>query len=290
MHIEDLKRWHWIVISLVVGAVLSWVYSSSLAEGGAANSRTIGPSDFLSRAKTTTRDQNNQVMPYFRNVRVYPPLEAKQVVTLEELQVTVDRATKKRSYEYQPRQFIAEIPFAFTNRQPEKPNWTILDELNKRKIDHSYAAWASKPMVFGIGMGGSFVLIGLIWPTIQNRLQRAGLGPPVKEKKQEIDLSKVKSGRSAPTKAEQAIATGPTQADLEQLEAVNAQYERNVGGMTVAAAGNAGAKSGSAVMESPARKWDAAPTEPATGAAPNPPEDHDYRGEFYPVDRGPKKA
>ena len=43
MHVQDLKRWHWIAISVVVGLLLSFVWSSVEWD---ENLPTIGQRDF----------------------------------------------------------------------------------------------------------------------------------------------------------------------------------------------------------------------------------------------------
>ena len=119
MHIEDLKRWHWIALSILVGLALSWMYSSTAADGGAGDSRTIGPGDFLRLAGQTDRGDDKVWRPMIRNVTIYPAVTRRiegrevvnQVVNLEELVVTVDRAAKTRSQIYEPRQFVAEVDY-----------------------------------------------------------------------------------------------------------------------------------------------------------------------------------
>jgi len=293
MHIEDLKRWHWLLISVVIGLALSMVYSSTAAEGGGGERRTIGPQEFLGRFGQTTKDKSGADLPIFRNVKVYPPVEAKQVVTMDELIIAFDRTTRARSGEYQQRQFVAEIPFVVNRRAaPKDANFTIIDELNQRKsrnakLTFTYVAWASKPWVYAICTGGSVLLIGLIWPTLLATLQGAGFAAPKRAKDPHaFDLSQVRSYKPEPARVQ---ASGPTAQDMQQLAAVTSQYERSVGGMKIASGEPAmqGSQSGAAVVES-ARKWETAPVEPTT-ITQQQQEQHEYGGEFYPVDRGAKK-
>jgi hypothetical protein len=287
VQIEDLKRWHWVVISLVIGVVLSSLYASTAAEGGPGERRTIGPGEFLARLGQTTRDKSGQDLPLIRNVRVFPAVEGKQVVTLEEMVINVERDTRVRTGEYQPRQFVAEIPFALAGRRVSSEGWTIVDELNQlnRRFEFTYVAWASQPAVYAIGVGGSFLLIGILWPTLLQRLQSAGLGAAPKAERA-TDLSIVRSRPSAPART---APTGPTAQDLEQLAEVTSQYERNVADFASRApAENVGGAADATAASSGDRKWDAAPLEQTTSAEARP-QEHDYRGEFYPVDRVSKK-
>ncbi|HRK31395.1 MAG TPA: hypothetical protein PLD59_09975 [Tepidisphaeraceae bacterium] len=293
MHIEDLKRWHWVVISLVVGLLMSSVYASFASEGGGIDGRTVGPQDFLRRLGQTTKDAKGNDLPIFRNVRVYPPLEKKQVVTMEELVINIDRQTRARTGEYQQRQMVAEIPFVLNRRSPPQDlNYSIVDELAARqkrnaKIEYTYVAWAGKAWVYAICTGGSFLLIGVIWPTVLAFLQGAGFGPAAKPRSDDRwDLSKSPSSKPSPVKA---TVRGPTQQDIEQLAEVTGQYERSVGSMHIAPArAPAGGAASVASASQPERKWETGPVE-TVQIAETPKEEHEYGGEFYPVDRGAKK-
>ncbi|MCS7033615.1 MAG: hypothetical protein NZ561_06420 [Phycisphaerae bacterium] len=285
MHVEDLKRWHWIAISLIVGVVLSSIYASAAVEGGPGERRSIGPGEFLRKLNLTTRDKNNQPVPLIRNIRVYPPVEGKQVVTLEELVITVDPATNARSGEYQPRQFVAEIPFRLAMRRNTPDSWTIRNELDQRKVSYQYVAWASKPMVYALGVGGSVLVIGILWPTLLNYLQARGYGHAPRSREETVDLRKVRPSREPP--ARPAVAHGPSAADLTQLAAVTAQYEKKVADM-LASEAVPETKPTTGPVQPAARKWDAvAPEEPKIVEPPK--EEHEYSGEYYPVDRGVKR-
>lgn len=299
MHVEDLKRWHWIAISLVIGLGLAYVYSGVAAEGGPSTRRTMGPGEFFRQVGRVAKDKAGETLPMVRNVRIYPPVEGKNLVTLEELIITTDRATGARSAEYQPRQFVAEIPFTLTRQAPQNPNWTVRDELERRQktnpaVQFRYVAVAAAPYVYGICLAGSFMLIGVIWPTLLGRLQYGGYGAPPRTAAEraaddKYNLSKARSG-SAHTAAP-AAKKGPSQADLDQLHAVTARYQQNVAGMAAAGGGaSSQTHSGLAVAEPPKsaaaqRNWDAKPAEPIAPAARRP-EDEDeveVKGEYYPV-------
>jgi hypothetical protein len=221
----------------------------------------------------------------FRSVRVFPPVDNKQVVTLEELAVTTETSTRRRTGQYQARQFIAEIPFSLSNRAPRSATWTIQDELTRGKMPFTYAAWAAPSYIYPICIGGSFVLIGLLWPTLLLRLQTAGLGQARGEEEEKVDLSKFRPSKPA---AARPVPTGPTRQDMEQLAAVTAQYERSVGDATISGAARESKAGGAAASAGTARKWETAAAE-ETKSTDKPAEEHDYGGEFYPVDRGVKK-
>lgn len=284
MHIEDLKRWHWMLISLVVGLALAYVYSGLAAEGGPSNRRTIAPGEVINRIGWSTKVKSGQDMPIIRNLRIYPPVENKNLVTLEEFIVSTDRATGQRTGEYQERQFVAEIPFVLGRGKPPTETWTIRDELAKRqernkKIEFTYVSLAATPWVYAVCMTASFLLIGVIWPTVQNRLQGAGYGAPPRQKQETISLSK---SRPSKPSVSTPMKKGPTQADLDQLDAVTARYQQNVAGMASASAGES--KSGLAVAEPPKqRKWETGPLEVKEAPKPTEEDEVEVKGEYYPV-------
>lgn len=281
------------LISLVVGLALAYVYSGLAAEGGPSNRRTIAPGEVLNRVGWTMKGKAGQDMPAIRNLRIYPPVENKNLVTLEEFIVTTDRATGQRAGEYQERQFVAEIPFVLGRGKAPSETWTIRDELAKRqernkKIEFTYVTLAATPYVYAVCVTASFLLIGVIWPTLQFRLQSAGYGAPPREEKPAAPkwAAKPSAVPSAPV-----VKKGPTQADLDQLESITARYQQSVGGMaTVSGGGGGGAsgdsQSGTAVAEPPKqaqRKWETGPLEVKEAPKPAEEDDVEVKGEYYPV-------
>ena len=67
MHVQDLKRWHWAVIALVVGLALSYVWSSVEWD---ENLPTIGQRDFEAGLLI-----NYPQAGHLNNVTVMPPQE-----------------------------------------------------------------------------------------------------------------------------------------------------------------------------------------------------------------------
>jgi len=156
---------------------------------------------------------------------------------------------------------------------------SIIDYLKARQANtptlvYSYQAWREPRWVWAISLGGSVLLIGVIWPLVIRLMVRLGLGQPERAIEKGYDLSKVSSRSAAP-----AIVAAPV-ADRSELDALNAKLEENVAGMLIAE------KPADVDDESPEaeviRKLDAQPAEPPAPAAPAQ-DDQDYRGEYYPV-------
>jgi hypothetical protein len=84
------------------------------------------------------------------------------------------------------------------------------------KIDYTYEWWKAPRMSMALWMAGCLVIIGGLWPTIVNLLVYGTLSRPYEEK---VDLSKVRGTTAA------KAAHGPTQADLDQLKALEEELE-----------------------------------------------------------------
>src|SRR5688572_11908888 len=80
MHVQDLKRWHWAVIALVVGLALSYVWSSVEWD---ENLPTIGQRDFETGLTTPFPREK-----HLANVTVMPPQEGKYKVVAEQVRNT----------------------------------------------------------------------------------------------------------------------------------------------------------------------------------------------------------
>src|SRR5205814_5547936 len=77
MGIEDFKRWHWIAISVFVGAILIYtrlytIDGKRIAPGDEVNyNRTISPSEFISFLQ---RPKTENGFAWMQNVVIYPPI------------------------------------------------------------------------------------------------------------------------------------------------------------------------------------------------------------------------
>jgi hypothetical protein len=157
----------------------------------------------------------------------------------------------------------------------------FLTEASKMSFNASFQyRWMEIPkFVYPVWMGGSFLIIGLIWPALLGMMVNQGLG---RDRGRGFDLSRYK-GTSAPPVA---AASGPTAADqqrlidLEQemLASLKAQQadEPPPSAQAPEAPPQVVALSGQAAA--PAKQPEQAPAEKS------------YQGEFYPVDRqGPRQ-
>lgn len=146
----------------------------------------------------------------------------------------------------------------------------------ERPYDRELHFWQKPANAWLTAMGASVLLIGVTWPMVIRMLVRMGFGVP--EDELGVDLSKVKSSaRPEPVRA------GVTDADLSDLDSLNARLEANVAGMLMSQDELDDAEERRA-EEAVVRKLEAQRLESQQANA-KPEEPKDYKGEFYPVAR-----
>lgn len=142
-------------------------------------------------------------------------------------------------------------------------------------VTFRYAWWDAPELRIGAWMVVGFVVFGLILPMIVRLIV------PAPEREKSAGLGKVRSAKPQPV-----APKGPSAEDEAQLEALEAQLEKNLEG-----AFPAGVESDDEQDDAPApiRTLNAGPVE-APQQAPTPQEAREYAGEFYPtVAHAPKK-
>ena len=177
MSIQNVKRWQWILISLIIGAGFGYIAHLPTADWHSAFGKTISQQEF---EEGLVREQSG--LKWFRNLVVYPE--------------SIDDGNK------QLKLLIV--------------SGTVLDYLKTVKgASFAYAWWRDPAWAIGLWTAGSFVVIGLIWPTLINLIAFGSFNQPKEEKG--IDLSKVSSGtsKSAPPKEVDLEAAAKMAAELE---------------------------------------------------------------------------
>jgi hypothetical protein len=276
MQVQDLKRWHWALIALVVGVALSYAWTN------------VEPTIPRSLGQATFEDllvrPPHEGHAWLENLTVYPPEEGVYVVTGEQLTVT----SGSKEGTYKPFAYMAKIPYVpgagrtVAGAKPSAPaDQTILTYLKTTAEQHAHVdyryAWERKPAaVYAIWTVGSLVVIGGVWPSLVSLLTGGGLGLTRQKDDDDYDLSRFGSGKEAAP----AGPTGPTTADVDQLKAVEAELEQKLAGFGITGATDA---AGGTDQAGGVRKLDAQPLEAAPIDKPEEPKD--YKGEFYPVAR-----
>jgi len=129
-----------------------------------------------------------------------------------------------------------------------------------------------------MSMGGSVLLIGVVWPQVIRMLVKMGLGNPEVPQEAGYDLSKV---QQRPT--ERPAAPVATEEDAAELAAFNAQLESKVGGMKIVDEKRDETEE-RRQEQAVIRKLSDAPLE-RQDADKKPDEEKTFGGEYYPVAR-----
>jgi len=165
---------------------------------------------------------------------------------------------------------------------PPQSGKTVLDWLNDAKaqfpwVSYRFAWWAVPRNCMLLWIGGTFLVVGVIWPVVNESLMRVGLGPQRKPRERRVSLASSKSSPSP----EPAVAAGMTEDDEAKLRALEESLEASL---------KAGATAEPAVEEEEEEAPVAVvalsnkPADPAPALSTGATElDVEFGGEFYPV-------
>ena len=275
MQVQDLKRWHWLIVALVVGLALSYVWSAFEWE---ENHPTMSQRDFEAGLTVPYGTQG-----HLQRVTVMPlGVDGAYKVIAEQMRNTDTRGEMI----FTPRAFRADVPYKaglWRGEGEEYPN--VLEFLKKAKeispeVKYRYAWYRETWAVFMLCTGASVLLIGGVWPSVVSLMVGAGLGLQREAKGPEYDLSRFKSEPPKPSQRHE-----PTPEEIAHMRELEAELERKLEAQRL---GMPVPEDQPAAKEAAPRQLDAGPLEAA--AIQKNEEEHDYKGEFYPVDRHlPKK-
>jgi hypothetical protein len=150
---------------------------------------------------------------------------------------------------------------------------------NAIPVTFHYVWWESaNPVhVYAMWMTGSFLLIGVIWPTLLQVMVKGGLG---RTKPDEFDLSRYKPSSTPAAAPKPAMAV--TKDDMQQLQEMQDSLEASL-----RASGSTPGPSAApqAQPAAPAIKVLAGSAAESAAVPQTPQEAKEYKGEFYPVVR-----
>jgi hypothetical protein len=307
MQIEDLKRWHWALIGLVLGLAFSYVWQDHDVVGDRYYQLGEIKQRVFEREAQSKSGESGQ--PILQNVRVEPPVhdyqgEIRQIVVGQRLRFD----PKNQKEVLVPFYYYASVPYKPMIPAPGESSLpkdaAVLDYLAAAKTRNPALryrfAWELQDNWFtSLWAVGGLVVVGGIWPTILNLLLGMGFGRPRKSAEAKSDaeyLSRFGKGKKVPPKV--SAPTGPTEEDRAQLDQMNQSMEAQL-----AAAGVFATQPAAPVETAEPKLATSAPAVvqlSATPAAPRPEErqpgetEEEFRkrfagGEFYPVSRGPRK-
>jgi hypothetical protein len=272
MRIESLKRWHWCIIGILVGAVVAAV-NLKIGPGEPRGMETVGPL-VLEEQLLHRIDPSKRVVYAVENLRIHPPTEmplpgeSRGQAEFLSYDVLLVRKDNKKQAERYPRSMVME------QRTPKAKSVVgsldglsireYLDKLNAHietldkskfswlgKLNYRFA-WIETPKgAYSVYTLGGLVAIGLIWPSIVQFLIGAGFGRA--KEVDEADLSRYKS-RKEPQKTK----AGVTQADMDHLAELEAELEAKLKSGDIA---DAPSKTASPPKPAPVPVLNAGPTE-----------------------------
>ena len=233
MRITAVKRWQWLALSVVLGLALWGLRRWDGASVPAGFESLNDPKTFESGLVTRI-----QGVPLFKDVQVHRRQLDDGSGTTREVHVVLgkycpglpERGTA--TYRWRPTVFVAPIPYHAHGVPGDLaaqggPSPTVLDLLEtlgeSEGVRYTHAWWQTYALA--TWLGGSILLVGVIWPTMINLLVFGRLTRPHEEKG--TDLSRV---RSAPP---QAAPQELSQEDLARLREMERQLEEGLGGATV---------------------------------------------------------
>jgi hypothetical protein len=147
---------------------------------------------------------------------------------------------------------------------------------NAIPISFHYRWWENSRYTYEAWMIGTFLIVGVIWPTLLGVMLRGGFG---RLTPQEYDLSRFK-GAPEPEMSAKPATPVVTKSDMEKLRELEKNMEETLkaGALAAPAAAAAAPAAQSVVKKLAGGPAEAAPAIPAAQEGPK-----EYTGEFYPV-------
>ncbi len=248
MGIENLKRWHWMIIGGVLGCILAGaqIYFQETILNFFTH-KNFSQQEF----ENVVESRLAGVGPLAQNVKVHHVYTGGYLVTFDVAkaypliipsgQVPIGKARQiklppgRRIDDFSETTFgilrvpgESYVPWSVRRSTASQPaaaaNATVVTYLQKFPDLDWKVPWTEKSHLGSVAwVLGSIVVVGVIWPEILALMIKFGLHPAPKHK-DTYELSRFKSETEAPKKT----AAEMTQSDLDQLEALEAELEKNL--------------------------------------------------------------
>jgi hypothetical protein len=286
MGIDEIKRWQWIVIGLLVGLCLGFAWTSGEPT---YDGRLSGQLEF-ERDLTRKHPKTNE--PLLRNIVIHPveldfQKKKVQVVTFQRL---YEGAKSHKTY-YQPQHFIAPVPYGqiMGLTQTSEPYASVADFLKAfgkargSTVSFRYGWESERPAAIALWTLGTTAVVGGLWPTFLSLMVGAGLGGHREKKKKEDYFDRFSR---APEPARAAAAAAVSDAERQRLDDMNRRLEAQLQAAGVIVDPNAPAVEDpeGKILAGGVRKLEGGPLEMAPAAKTADEDDEiEVKGEYYPV-------
>lgn len=320
---QNLKRWHWMLIAVAVGLVVGYIrtlYIDMVLDGH----QTISSQERFEQVLTTKEKLPGGERFAFTNLMVVRDPEDKEGKTYAIMGRCISGRPflapdgKIKRYDL-PYLYMAKTPYTPKSPLPEatrksRRTWSdffqsifevvglkkrddpksVLSYLRQLRDAHgiqfTYAWWKEPRVTVAMTVLGSVAIIGLIWPTIVNLIVFGSVFRPREEKEKGISLRKVRRpAEPAPQKPREEM----TDEELKQLLEMEAKLEAQLAAEMEKRREEGAAQPAKPKPEQPVRKFVTQPVEP-TPVAEQPKEDKVFErraDDYYPIHRGkPKKS
>lgn len=294
--IEDWSRTRWVISSLLIGLAVAYVRMQAGLPDPDVNTTPAKLEERLLRQPIL--DADNNAYPWAKHVRLYPstPAMTREGIDPEKKLAIVTSLLLEvhgNEFVYRPSATRFEEPMqAPTRRFAGEPMTTreYLDKVSaqaERQV-YAYTWWLEPQWVYLTSFAIPFLLIGVAWPIVLDRLIVAGYGRRSESLSPSLwarlrALREERARRGASAASDPMLKGKPTPAPTTMSEedlARLAAMEEGLKGFVVSQSPVAGEEA--APAPAPVRELNAQPLETQAGAR-KPEEEKSYGGEFYPT-------
>jgi hypothetical protein len=219
MTLADLKRWHWLVIGLLLGPLLAYCQVVRRQVNGYEGDSLHRPT-FARYMRECNRPTGGS-----QNIVVHPhPLKGGwHIVTGQRYAADSDEVTTWW--------FEAQSPYLETSQPQQHQYADVMEFLQRAGADNSpvpyrWAWWERSDLQVPLWLAGTVVFFGVLWPTVLNLLAFGSVFRPAEEK---VDLSGVRN-----TPAPEPTTPVPT--DLSQVDRIGEELAAELAGAASACA------------------------------------------------------
>ena len=274
MGLEDLKRWHWVLIGLLLGAALGYA-RVWLGDARPPAERVYVSQEWFEQELRKPPESGLEAFPRVKDIEVRRDGgdNGGHVVSM---QVLLRQDKHGLEWDYRGRVFRSAgapyKPLIAAAGAPPGPDYTVLDYLRDvsradARVTFRYVWWDGPIATVALWTAGTVLVVGGVWPTVVSLLVGAGFGR-AGTADSAYDLGRFKGETPRPATASVGVS-----------------------GMGPDGSGAMGPDEDLVTTGPPADTTPVAPVraldglEPVAAAPQGQQEEKDYRGEFYPVAR-----